>query len=459
VCRPLLIASLTVVALIAGGTGAAGADETVASGAVSVTTDLAYGAAPDETGSTETLRLDLYDPADPAPLRPAVVVIHGGGFYTGDKADAVVTAGAQAFAAQGFVVASVNYRLRSDTYPQYPIASTDAQHDVQAAIRWLRAHAGELRIDPGRIAVAGHSAGAITALRVAANPEDPGTSGTPDASSAVSAVIAVSGFLPGPVGAAGPRVLMLHGDEDTLVPVEWAEDTCARWQAAGGSCRLVTTHGGTHDATAFFDPASPLVADFLRCTIGGPISFDDVPAGSATSTAVGWATGRGIVSGSDDGTYGGAVPVSRLRFSVLTWKLLGRPAVAGFRLIDVARSRPSAPSASWAVSTGVLGADARGRFHPSRRMTRAELATAAWALAGRPVAPSSEAVPGLDPSAPHAAAVQWLATQDFDALLVGGTFRADAPARRVQVLRLLRGLSFEADAWAVAPAAPLCFAR
>src|SRR5690606_4453190 len=147
--------------------------------AVVVTADLAYGEAPDENGVTETLRLDLYDPTAVAGTRPALVVVHGGGFDRGDKADPVYVSMAGAIAAQGLVVAVVNYRLRPDTYPDFPVASVDAQHDVQAAVRWLRAHATDLRLDPARTAAAGHWAGAIAALRAGTHPDHPGACGTP----------------------------------------------------------------------------------------------------------------------------------------------------------------------------------------------------------------------------------------------------------------------------------------
>ena len=102
---------------------------------VVVTTDVAYGVAPDEAGVPETLRLDLYDPVDVPGTRPALVVVHGGGFERGDKSDPVYVAMAEAFAAQRLVVAVVNYRLRPDTYPDYPAASLDAQDDPSRAVR------------------------------------------------------------------------------------------------------------------------------------------------------------------------------------------------------------------------------------------------------------------------------------------------------------------------------------
>ena len=65
----------------------------------------------------------------------------------------------------------------------FEAAAVQAQHDAQAAVRWLRAHAADLGVDPSRIAIGGGSAGADVALLVGAHSEDPGTSGTPGQSS------------------------------------------------------------------------------------------------------------------------------------------------------------------------------------------------------------------------------------------------------------------------------------
>ena len=82
---------------------------------------------------------------------------------------------------------------------------------------------------------------------------------------------------------------------------------------------------------------------------------------------------------------------------------------------------------------------------------------ALWRLAGRPVAaPPSPTVPGLDPRAKYAPAVEWLVAHGIDALLVRGTFRPDAPLRRVQLLRSLRGLSADVVDGAAVPNAPAC---
>ncbi|GIX07327.1 MAG: hypothetical protein KatS3mg115_1730 [Candidatus Poribacteria bacterium] len=103
------------------------------------------------------LGLDLYLPV-PLPSRPQplIVWIHGGAWMGGDKDPCPFWH----FAGEGFVVASISYRLSHE-------AIFPAQlEDCKAAIRWLRAHAGEYGIHPERIGVVGHSAGGHLAALV-----------------------------------------------------------------------------------------------------------------------------------------------------------------------------------------------------------------------------------------------------------------------------------------------------
>jgi len=104
-------------------------------------------------------KLDLYLTAEVTEPLPVIVWIHGGAWKEGDKGTAARlpsntsrTPPIQVIG-PGYVLASINYRLSHEaTFP--------AQiHDCKAAIRWLRAHAGEYHIDPKRIGVWGASAG------------------------------------------------------------------------------------------------------------------------------------------------------------------------------------------------------------------------------------------------------------------------------------------------------------
>jgi len=119
--------------------------------------DLAYGA-----GARQTL--DLF--AAPGAAAPLLVFLHGGWWQAMDKRDFSFIA--PAFRARGIAVAIVGYTLA-------PAATIGAiVEESRAALAFLRRHAGELGIDAGRIAVAGHSAGghltAMLALDEAAGP-------------------------------------------------------------------------------------------------------------------------------------------------------------------------------------------------------------------------------------------------------------------------------------------------
>jgi acetyl esterase/lipase len=223
--------------------------------AVAVTADIAYGRAVDEHGEMETLRLDLYQPAgDTEAARPAFVWIHGGGFSSGDKASLFEAMLAGRFARRGYVVASINYRLREGEYygfgvgdPRLPQVIADAQHDAQAAVRWLRANAAAYRVDAGRIAVGGFSAGAITALYVNYNSTDPGQSGNAGYPSNTSACVDVAGGMDVALMEAGePPVLVVHGTADTTVPYAGSLEIVARAQEAGVTAEFHPVEGAGH---------------------------------------------------------------------------------------------------------------------------------------------------------------------------------------------------------------------
>ena len=100
-------------------------------------------------------KLDLYlPPGEAAAPRPAIVVVHGGGWRGGDKQRGQWARIPAQYASDGYVAVSVNYRLTGE-------APWPAQiEDVKAAVRWLRAHADRHAVDVNRIGAYGNSAGA-----------------------------------------------------------------------------------------------------------------------------------------------------------------------------------------------------------------------------------------------------------------------------------------------------------
>ncbi len=106
----------------------------------------------------EKLTADLYLPLSASGRRPAVLMIHGGGWRYGTKAQMVVHA--RQLARRGYVAMSINYRLA----PEYKYPAQ--VEDCLAAIRWLRRHADKYQIDPTKIGVYGYSAGGHLACMV-----------------------------------------------------------------------------------------------------------------------------------------------------------------------------------------------------------------------------------------------------------------------------------------------------
>ncbi|BBY00355.1 alpha/beta hydrolase [Mycobacterium seoulense] len=104
-------------------------------------------------GEIADLPVRIYwPPLEPEDALPVVVFYHGGGFCLGGVDTHDPLARAHAVGAEAIVV-SVDYRLA----PEHPFPA--AVHDAWAALQWVAAHADELGGDPGRIAVAGDSAG------------------------------------------------------------------------------------------------------------------------------------------------------------------------------------------------------------------------------------------------------------------------------------------------------------
>jgi acetyl esterase/lipase len=119
--------------------------------AVRVVRDLPY-----RSVDGATLRMDLWQPAGPRRARPALLLIHGGSWRGGVKEDMDVEGRRAARA--GLVAASIEYRTDAPA-PAIPRQLADAR----AAVRFLRANAARLGVDPGRIGALGVSAGGTLA--------------------------------------------------------------------------------------------------------------------------------------------------------------------------------------------------------------------------------------------------------------------------------------------------------
>jgi arylsulfatase A len=132
------------------------------------------------------LQLDLWKPTTGSQPLPAIICIHGGGWYKGERSNMANLA--QALAAKGFVTATISYRLSGEA--KFPAA----MQDCKAAVRFLRANAAKFGIDAKAIGVTGLSAGGHLAALLTTSggvKELEGEGGHADQSSAVQAGIAM----------------------------------------------------------------------------------------------------------------------------------------------------------------------------------------------------------------------------------------------------------------------------
>lgn len=269
---------------------------------VVVTRDVPFRETPERT-----LGLDLYRPADgdAAARDVAAAFVHGGAWREGSNG--VFSRYALDAAAEGFVCATVDYRLA-------PEATFPAQiRDVTAAVRWLRNRPSEFGGGSDLVATVGHSAGAhLAALAAVAGDSaafasddadfEDGGSDVRDAAGRSDAAVGMSGVYdfvePGGgysdpdefvdlfggtadelpdayrdaspvshVSADAPPHLLFHGTDDDLVPPTQTEQYRDALDDAGADTEYVAVEGGGHSflhSTAHFGDARDRLLEFLR---------------------------------------------------------------------------------------------------------------------------------------------------------------------------------------------------
>ena len=199
---------------------------------------------PLDANGNEILRVWMSDPRDnTATNRPAIILVHGGGFKAGiGSGYGLLNNVGLPYAQRGYVVFSIEYRVDTtsdcqwvqDHDPSTPgydamraqceQAIIAAQRDTQAAIRWVRANAATWHIQGNRIAVGGFSAGAVTASNVAYRSDDAGDwsyrpGDDPHADSSARATFGASGceYLPESIGAGDAPTSFIASELDQAV--------------------------------------------------------------------------------------------------------------------------------------------------------------------------------------------------------------------------------------------------
>jgi acetyl esterase/lipase len=260
-----------------------------------VARDVTYG-----TADGVALKMDIYYPKMSDGAVPAVLYVHGGGWTKGDKRAGAGSTEIPELVSRGYLVAAINYRLA----PQYKFPAQI--EDVKCAVRFLRANAATYGIDPYHIGAWGGSAGGHLVALLGVTDVNAGfecTGGYANQSSRVQAVVDMFGptdltaIFQGAgtqlmkevfgtadkssdivkraspvtwVSSDDPPFLILHGEEDILVPPSQSKILYERLIAAGVPATLVIVKNAGHGfapAGGTIDPSrteiTVLVADFF----------------------------------------------------------------------------------------------------------------------------------------------------------------------------------------------------
>lgn len=262
-------------------------------------------------GAQRAEKLDVYLPPAGAfaGLLPAVLLIHGGGWYLCDKADERERTIGETLAGQGYVVFSINYLLNQWTEDAATgerklqrLAWPQNFYDCKSALRFIRAEAERFGVDPQRIATMGGSAGGHLAMLVGASArqDDLNRGGLyTEQSNEVSCILNLYGdydirgrrvspfagadaattaaneVAASPItymNAQTPPVFITHGSADTIIPVERSRLLAEHLRGLGVDYWYVEIGGAPH--TYNLQPEQmdlrPVVFAFLEKHLGKP---------------------------------------------------------------------------------------------------------------------------------------------------------------------------------------------
>ncbi len=254
--------------------------------AMEVQINIEYG----KIGS-ESLLLDIYTPKAEGAF-PAVIIVHGGGWMSGDKRRDI-TGLFEPIADSNMVCYSINHRLApANRWPA-------AYDDVRSAVKWVKANALKYKTDPNRIALAGFSSGAqlamLAAMKAYKETDVQAAVGLAAPTDLVAESLRrgdVTTYITGLFGTAvidsnmvqqlwdiSPinhtrsgmmPVLLVHGTNDNSVPYQQALNFKKRVEDVGGICGLITINGGPHNIAEWsnFDAEYPQkIVQWLKQTL------------------------------------------------------------------------------------------------------------------------------------------------------------------------------------------------
>ncbi|HEY4154558.1 MAG TPA: alpha/beta hydrolase [Puia sp.] len=221
-----------------------------------VTYDLEYGRKLNDRQQAEVLTLDVYEPRDDRTQKPVIILVHGGGFGSGDKQEDLFVKMATAFAGHEYLVFVVNYRLKGPGIPCGQEVLERAVSDVADAVNWIKKNRKRFKADTSRMIICGDSAGGAIAVNLCfdqardrtfagcidlwggmCNPPGPGY-----AHRLPWSVPVYEKQLSGEI----PPVCIIHGTSDEVVPYSTSTELSAQLSSKGIYNELHSLEGARH---------------------------------------------------------------------------------------------------------------------------------------------------------------------------------------------------------------------
>ena len=203
--------------------------------------NVAYGPDPAQ-------RFDLYLPANPSGA-PVVFYVHGGGWANGDKTNPGLANKLAYWLPKGYAVVSSNYRMVPAAMP------LEQARDIARAVALLQGRAREWKLDPARVVLMGHSAGAHLVALLGA---DPRLLAEARAIPAMGVVALDSGALDVPALMGQPRVPRLYHDAFGADPAYWRSVSPQQQLGRAGIPMLLVCASGRRFPTSPCDEARKL---------------------------------------------------------------------------------------------------------------------------------------------------------------------------------------------------------
>lgn len=183
--------------------------------------------------------------------------------------------------------------------------------------------------------------------------------------------------------------------------------------------------GGTYEKLDFFAEA-------------GPGGFFDVESGRYYSTAVAWLAESGITTGTAPGQFSPDDPVTRGQMATFLWRYRGTPGgSAAAPFVDVDQNRYYSPAIDWLYAEGVTTGTSPTEFSPEDPVTRGQMATFLWRLEGSPGGSPPSGFSDVSTGRYYAPAIDWLLARGITTGTSPTEYSPEDPVTRAQMATFL----------------------